>query len=131
VKPGLSEVLFFHTVAIQQYGGAEGVRDKGALEAAIARPWMSYGGQEFFPTPYDKAAALCESIIQRNPFIEGNKRTGISAGAYLLYTFGIELEATNRELEDLTVEVAIRNVDTAMLAAWFKAHSSRLYSPSA
>jgi death-on-curing protein len=125
VDPGLSEVLFFHTVAIQQYGGAEGVRDKGALEAAIARPWMSYGGRELFPTPFDKAAAICESIIQRNPFADGNKRTGISAGAYLLSTFGFELGATPGELENLAVAVATGNVDLEALATWFEVHSRK------
>jgi death-on-curing protein len=123
VKPGLNEVLFFHTVAIQQYGGAEGVRDAGALEAAIARPWQSFAGQEAFSTPFEKAAAICESIIQRHPFVDGNKRTGISAGAYLLSTFGIELEATSQELEDLAVSVAEGHVDTGALAMWFEEYS--------
>jgi death-on-curing protein len=127
VKPGLSEVLFFHTVAIQQYGGSEGVRDKGALEAAIARPWHSFAGQEgeeeAFPTPFDKAAAICESIIRRHPFVDGDKRTGVSAGAHLLSTFGMELEATNEKLEDMAVSVAKGHVDTDALAVWFETHS--------
>jgi death-on-curing protein len=123
VRPGLSEVLFFHTVAIQQYGGTEGVLDVGALEAAIARPWQSFAGQEMFSTPFEKAAAICESIIQRHPFVDGNKRTGISAGAYLLSTFGIELEAASRDLEDLAVSVAEGHLDIGALAAWFEEHS--------
>jgi death-on-curing protein len=120
---GLNELLFFHTVAIQQYGGDEGVRDKGALEAAIVRPWNSFAGQEAFSTPYEKAAAICESIIQRHPFVDGNKRTGISAGAYLLTLFGIELDATSAELEELAVLVAEHHTDTAALAVWFEEHS--------
>ena len=127
MNPGLSEVLFFHTVAIQQYGGSEGVRDRGALEAAIARPWHTLAGQEgeeeAFPTPFDKAAAICESIIRRHPFVDGNKRTGISAGAYLLSTFGIELEAANEELENMAVSVAKGCMDTNSLAVWLETHS--------
>ena len=110
-------------MAIQQYGGAEGVRDKGALEAAIVRPWNSFAGQEAFPSPFEKAAAICESIIQRHPFVDGNKRTGISAGAYLLSTFGIELEATNEELERVAVSVAKGTTDLAELSAWFEEHA--------
>jgi death-on-curing protein len=123
VEPGVNEVLFFHTVAIQQYGGAEGVRDKGALEAAIARPWNSFAGQEAFPSPFDKAAAICESIIQRHPFVDGNKRTGMSAGAYLLSKFGIELEVTDKELEDVAVSVAEGTTDVAKLSSWFEEHA--------
>jgi death-on-curing protein len=123
VKPGLAEVLFFHTVAIQQYGGAEGVRDEEALEAAIARPWQSFGAEEAFPTPFDKAAAICDSIIRRHPFVDGNKRTGVSTGAYLLSTYGVELDATSAELEDMAVSVAVGELDTRDLAAWLEAHS--------
>ncbi len=125
MKPGLAEVLFFHTAAIQQYGGSEGVRDEGALDAAITRPWNSFAGQEAFPSPFDKAAAICESIIQRHPFVDGNKRTGISAGAYLLSTFGIELGATSAELEELAVSVATGDVDHAALSAWLEEHSAK------
>lgn len=126
MDPGLSEVLFFHTVAIQQYGGSEGVRDEGALEAAIARPWQVFSeGQGAYATPFEKAAAICESIIRRHPFVDGNKRTGISAGAYLLSTFGFELEVSARELEDLAVAVARGDVDLEALAAWFEVHSRK------
>jgi death-on-curing protein len=123
VNPGLSEVLFFHTVAIQKYGGSEGVRDKGALEAAIARPWQAFEGKDAYATPFEKAAAICEAIIRRHPFVDGNKRTGISAGAYLLSTFGFELEVTPSELEDLAVAVAVDDVNFEALVAWFGAHS--------
>ena len=119
----MAEVLFFHTVAIQQYGGSEGVRDEGALEAAIARPWQSFGGEAVFPTPFDKAAAICDSIIRRHPFVDGNKRTGVSTGAYLLSTFGVELDATNEELEGMAVSIAVGEMETSDLAAWLEAHS--------
>jgi hypothetical protein len=52
LKPNLEDVLFFHTVCIELYGGAGGVRDEGSLEAAIARPWLIVNGEEAFPTPY-------------------------------------------------------------------------------
>jgi prophage maintenance system killer protein len=39
------------------------VRDEESLLAAIERPWQSSFGQEHFPSPFEKAAALMESII--------------------------------------------------------------------
>ena len=123
MKPWVEEVLFFHTVAIQQYGGAEGIRDSAALEAAVARPWTTFEGHEAFPTPFDKAAALCESIIQRHPFADGNKRTGISAGAYLLSTFCIEVNATSPELEDLAVSIATGDMDASAVSKWLEART--------
>lgn len=123
MRPDVAAVLFFHTVSIQQYGGSEGVRDLGALEAAVARPWGVSFGVEHFPTPSDKAAALCESVIKRHPFVDGNKRTGISAGAYLLSTFGRELTATNEELEEFAVSAATGSLTLEQMARWFEDHS--------
>ena len=44
-KPGLPEVLFFHTVSIQLYGGTAGVRDEETLLAATERPWQASFGR--------------------------------------------------------------------------------------
>ncbi len=123
MNPGVPEVLFFHTVAIQQYGGSEGIRDGGALEAAVARPWSAFAGEDVFPTPFDKAAAICEALINHHPFVDGNKRTGVTTGAYLLSTFGFELAATSNELEDLAVDVATGHIDVVGLAAWLEDHT--------
>ncbi len=123
MRPGVAEILFFHTVSIQEYGGSEGVRNPGALEAAVARPWSASFGQEHFSTIFEKAAALTESIIRRHPFVDGNKRTGISAGAYLLSTFGYGLTATNDGLEELAVSVATGDLILVEMARWFEDHS--------
>jgi death on curing protein len=122
-NPDLRRVLFAHTVLVERYGGAEGVRDLESLKAAIERPWGSSFGQEHFPGPYRKAAALCESLIQRHPFVEGNKRTGVTMGAYLLSTFGYEVEATQQELEYFGVEVARGALDLEEIAQWFEEHA--------
>lgn len=122
-KPGLSEVLFFHTVSIQQYGGSEGVRDRESLLAAIERPWQASFGREHFPSPFEKAAALMESIIRRHPFVDGNKRTATASASYLLSTFGLDVEAEQQELEDFAVSVAVGEMKTKYIALWFENHS--------
>lgn len=119
----MTAVLFFHTVSIQQYGGSEGVRDPGALEAAVARPWSASFGREHVPTAHEKTAALAESIIRRRPFVDGNKRTGVSAGTHLLFTLGYELTATNEELEEFAVSAATGSLTLAEMARWFEEHS--------
>ena len=122
-KPGLPEVLFFHTVSIEQYGGSEGVRDEEGLLAAIERPWQASFGQEHIPSPFEKAAALMESITRRHPFVEGNKRTATASASYLLSTFGHETEAEQKELEDFAVRVAVGDSKTKDIALWFEIHS--------
>jgi death on curing protein len=125
VKPGAEDVLFLHTVAVEVFGGSEGVRDPQSLRAAAARPWGSSLGRDHFPTPFDKAAALAESIIRRHPFIDGNKRTAMYAAAYILETFGYELEAEQQDLEDLAVGVAMADMETADISLWFESHSRK------
>ncbi len=124
-QPGLPEILFFHTVSIELYGGAEGVRDEEGLLAAIERPWQASFGREHFASPFEKAAALMESILRRHPFVDGNKRTATASASYLLSTFGYEVEAEQQDLEDFAVSVAEGNLQTVESALWFERHSRR------
>jgi death-on-curing protein len=122
-KPDLSDVLFFHAASIKRYGGSLGVRDEESLLAAIERPWQASFGQEHFGTPFDKAAALMESIIRRHPFVDGNKRTATASAAYLLSTFGYRVKAEQRTLEDFAVSVAEGELETTEIARWFEEHA--------
>lgn len=124
-EPGLPEVLFFHTVSIELYGGSGGVRDEESLLAAIERPWQASFGQEHFASPFEKAAALMESIIRRHPFVDGNKRTATASASYLLSTFGYEIEAEQQDLEDFAVSVAVGDLETKNIALWFENHTRK------
>ena len=116
-------MLFFHTASIVQYGGSEGVRDEESLLAAIERPCQATFGEEHFASPFEKAAALMESIIRRHPFVDGNKRIGTASAAYLLATFGYEVEAEQEELEDFAVAIAEATIEPEGIALWFKEHT--------
>ena len=121
--PTAENVLFLHTVAVEAFGGSEGVRDAESLRAAVARPWGSSSGRDHFPTPFGKAAALAESMIRRHPFIDGNKRTAMYAAAYLLETFGYEPQAEQQDLEDFAVSIAVGDMGTTDIARWLESHS--------
>jgi len=123
VYPTAENVLFLHTVAVEAFGGSEGVRDAESLRAAVARPWGSSFGRDHFPTPFGKAAALAESMIRRHPFIDGNKRTAMYAAAYLLETFGYEPQAEQQDLEDFAVSIAVGDMGTTDIARWLESHS--------
>ena len=57
------EILRLHHLSIARYGGADGIRDEGLLESAIARPCQTFGGEGLYPTTYEKAGAIMENII--------------------------------------------------------------------
>ena len=117
--------MFLHAVAVGEFGGSEGVRDVESLRAAVSRPWGYAYGRDHFATPFDKAAALAESIIRRHPFVDGNKRTAMYAAAYLLEKLGYELEAGQKELEDFAVRVAVEGLEAKDLALWFEHHTRK------
>ncbi len=121
--PSVENVVFLHTVAIEAFGGSEGVRDLESVRAAVSRPWGLSFGREHFPTPFDKAAALAESIVRRHPFVDGNKRTAMYAAAYLLERLGHELEAEQKDLEDFAVKIAQGAFEPKDMALWFEDHS--------
>lgn len=72
------EVLSIHKILIQKYGGMDGIRDMGALEAALFRPQTGY-----YKDIVEEAAALWESLSQNHPFNDGNKRVALA----VTYTF--------------------------------------------
>ena len=104
-------------------GASPGVINPGALEAAAARPYGGFGGVEFFPTHFVKAAALMESVSQRHAFVDGNKRTGLLAAALLLGRAGYDLEFSEQESVDVTVGVAEHRLDMEDLAQWLENHA--------
>jgi death-on-curing protein len=78
------EVLEIHTILIEEFGGANGVRDEELLDSALNRPFQTFDGAELYPTPIDKAAAILESVVKNHPFSDGNKRTGYVLARLLL-----------------------------------------------
>ena len=126
MRPTVEDVLFLHTVAVGAFGGSESVRDIESLRAAVARPWGSSFGRDHFATPFDKAAALAESLVRRHPFVDGNKRTAMYAAAYLLERLGYELEAGQQELEDFAVNVALGELETGGISRWFEEHARKI-----
>lgn len=117
------DLVWLNTAVVLQTGGSAGVRDAGSLEAVVARPYAGYGGQELFPTPFDKAAALMESVVQRHPFVDGNKRTGLLAGAALLHLAGYEFEAPRTEMVEVPVALAEHRITAAELSRWFERYA--------
>ena len=55
--------------------------------------------------------------------MDGNKRTGTASAAYLLSTFGYEVQAEQEELEDFAVGIAVGDLETEDIALWFEEHT--------
>jgi death-on-curing protein len=116
----LEEIISLHTRLIAQSGGSLGLRDRGALESAVAQPEMTFGGDDLYPTMAEKAAALGHSLVQNHPFIDGNKRVGHAAMEVFLVLNGCEISASVDEQEAIVLAVASSQMSRAELGEWLK-----------
>lgn len=116
----LDRVLRTHVSLIERYGGEEGVRDVGLLHSAIAVPQASFGGELLHQDLFEMAAAYLYHIVQNHPFVDGNKRTGAAAAIIFLAMNGVDLEADEPGLVDLTVAVARGEVGKSEIAEFFR-----------
>jgi death-on-curing protein len=114
----VEDILKVHDASINTFGGSKGIRDMGMLESAIARPFQTFGGEELYPTPIEKAAALCESLIVNHPFVDGNKRTGFAAMVALLMEYGSPFTATEHEAYSTMIKVSIGEMGFDALKEW-------------
>ena len=82
------QVLHLHRVMISATGGSAGVRDRGLLQSALARPAAAFGGQDLYESVPAKAAALMHSIVSNHAFVDGNKRVAVAAAELFLLANG-------------------------------------------
>ncbi len=115
---GLEEALAIHSELIRETGGADGVRDQGGLEAALARPYATFAGEDLYPDPVDKAAAILESVIKNHPFVDGNKRSGYTLARLVLVTYDLDLVADDQQEYDMVIRVATGQLDVDGIKAW-------------
>lgn len=118
----VQEVISLHSLLIRQSGGSSGLRDRGALESAVAQPEAGFGGEEFYPDLATKAAALGHSLIQNHPFVDGNKRIGHAAMEVFLLLNGYEIDASVDEQEKFILEVASGKVSRIEMGEWLSKH---------
>jgi death-on-curing protein len=119
------QVEALHAAQIERYGGSAGLRDRGALEAAVARPAMTFGGEDLYPDASSKAAALMHSLVMNHAYVDGNKRVGAHAAILFFALNGYQTDITAKELEQITLTVARGEMDAEPLAIWFRQRVTR------
>jgi death on curing protein len=121
----IEQIEELHEFQVERFGGASGLRDRGALEAAAARPAMTFGGEDLYPDIPAKAAALMHSLVMNHPYLDGNKRIAVNVAEFFFELNGYRLEASDEELEEITLAVARDEMDSEPLAIWFRQRTSR------
>lgn len=112
-------VVAFHRESIARFGGAEGIRDKGLLLSALARP-ENILAYEPNADPFRLAAAYCHGIVKNHPFVDGNKRTGTLCTVVFLALNGLEVEFDEPEIVTMILGLAASEVSENQLAQWLR-----------
>ena len=107
----VEDVRVIHARALARFGGLNGVRDNALLESAVAAPKAGFAGQSLYADLTEVAAAYLFYICRNHPFLDGNKRTGISACLLFLDLNGIPTPDDGPQWEALTVDVASGQLD--------------------
>jgi len=114
--------LAIHQEQIAEHGGGEGVRDRGLLESALARPrnaW-AYG----IADPCALAASLGYGIARNHPFVDGNKRTAFVCVETFLLLNGVMLMASDAESVVAMLDLAASEMAEDDFAAWLRDHTA-------
>ena len=111
-------VKYFHSILIDEFGGSNGIRDLNALKAAIQRPYSTFEGKDLYPSIYDKAAALVESLVKNHAFIDGNKRIGYVMLRFFLMESGYDLSASQTDKYNFIIEISKGNLEFEGIKEW-------------
>ena len=95
-----------HGILIDEFGGSKGIRDMAGLEAALARPYMTFDQMDLHATSVDKAAAIFESLIINHPFIDGNKRIAYVLLRLTFLNEGFDFIASQADKYDMAISAS-------------------------
>lgn len=117
------QVLFLHSRLVAETGGGHGIRELGLLLSALGRPQATFEQNDLYPDLFLKTAALMDSLIRNHPFVDGNKRTAITAAALFLRMNGYRLTVENKEMVRFALACAQSQRSLEEIADWFRRYS--------
>jgi death-on-curing protein len=89
-------------------------------ESALAAPFATFEGIDFYEDPVERAAICCSRIVRNHPLPDGNKRVAYECMIEMLYRSGFEW--TPAEVEDpLVIDgLAARTISEAEFVNWLQ-----------
>lgn len=99
-----------------------------SAESALAAPFASFDGIEFYEDPAERAAICCSRIIRNHPFPDGNKRVGYECMREMLERDGLPWPRPAEDVDEIagTIEaLAAREISERDFVAWVRARTER------
>lgn len=114
-------LLLLHADSLAEHGGADGLRDEGLLDSALARPLKQAAYGE--PDLATLAASYGVRLAKNHAFVDGNKRAAFLAVGLFLALDGQRLVASQVEATAAMLAVAEGSLDEASFADWIRRHT--------
>ena len=118
------DVLAIHDRLLALHGGASGVRDRGLLESALARPRQHHAYADS-PDILEMVALCTAGVVRNHPFVDGNKRTGFVIGVLFLELNGFEFKASEEDATQAVTSLAAGTLDESGYRAWLRENVRR------
>ncbi len=118
------DALAIHDRLMADHDGAQGLRDEGLLQSALARP-RQHHAYAHSPDVIEMAALYTAGIVRNHPFVDGNKRTGFVLGALFLELNGFKFIASEEDATQAIFSLAAGTLDEAAFTVWLRVNSKR------
>ena len=108
---------------IEETGGLHGVRDRNTVLSVEQMPQQTAFGKELYFTVFLKAAVYARNIIMNHPFIDGNKRTGMTSAFIFLERNGYISLVKEGDIEKFALKIVQMRLSVEKIADWLQKHS--------
>ena len=119
------EVVAAHYFMMRKMKDADqaGIKDHSLLDSAVHRPEQSLFGEDAYPSLFEKAAALLESLVKNHCFHNGNKRTAYLAVKSFLMVNGYHLKMERYFAVEFIVDIAKGECSFEQITSILQEHS--------
>lgn len=119
------DILLIHNRVIDRVGGLHGIRDRNAIQSVVGQPRQAVFGKELYATLFLKAAVYARNIIAHHPFLDGNKRTGITVASVFLEENNCRIDAVEGEFYSLALHIVEDKWEYEEIAEWFESRTAK------
>jgi len=117
--------LAIHSRQLAEHGGADGVRDKGLLESALARPRQLFAYSDPTPDIPELAAAYAFAIAKNHAFLDGNKRTAYVVCRTFMILNGWDMTAARVDRYVAFLALAAGDWDERAFSTWLVSNAAK------
>ncbi len=99
-----------------------------SAESALAAPFASFGGIDFYDDPAERAAICCSRIVRNHPFPDGNKRVGYECMREMLERAGLPWPRPSEDADEIAMTVedlAARTISEREFVSWVQTRTLR------